>query len=96
MRLAADGVRFLARRSARGEYSVVAPMPGVAAVVELRAPQLGALQVAECYGSAELTLALALALALSPSPSRSPSLQVAEWSRCAKAEPPIWTEAGEP
>ena len=63
MRLAADGVRFLARRSARGEYSVIAPMPGVAAVVEVRAPQLGA-------------------------------LQVAEWSRCAKAEPPIWTEAG--
>ena len=74
MRLAADGVRFLARRGARGEYSVLAPMPGVAAVVEVRAPQLGALQVAERYGSAELTLALALALALSPSPSRSPSL----------------------
>ena len=47
MRLAADGVRFLARRGARGEYSVLAPMPGVAAVVEVRAPQLGALQVAE-------------------------------------------------
>ena len=64
MRLAADGVRFLARRSARGEYSVVAPMPGVAAVVEVRAPQLAALQVrvrargrARARGSAALQVA---------------------------------------
>ena len=47
MQLAADGVPFLARRISGG-YSVVMAVPGVAAVVEVVAPQLDALQVPQC------------------------------------------------
>ena len=46
VQLAADGVPFLARRTSGG-YSVVVAVPGVAAVVEVLAPQLDALQVAD-------------------------------------------------
>ena len=38
---------FLARRTSGG-YSVVVAVPGVAAVVEVVAPQLDALQVPQC------------------------------------------------